>query len=481
MEYPFLQCLRPVKVWNKYLGEHHLVPCGKCVACMNKRSSRNKRLCELEELGTYKYTYFVTLTYNNESIPYYELILSPVAGLYGVIDRNKRSDTYNKFVSDTTIDITRKDLYALNKHVQSGKNPLPFNCFSYLYYRDVQLFNKLLRKRIQQKYGEQIRYFVVGEYGAQSFRAHWHIIYFTKSPLSTPFSKHYLFSLWKKGNVDSDRSKGGCIAYAASYVNSAFALPRVYHALKVSPTTKHSVKLGYEVVSKQTLPKINASVSDAYARRIDTSSTFSINGDVKRFPFDSTYKSSIYPKPFRFKLVKLNQSLLCYLRAYSHYNEVFADFSPGSVKQLTSLLYDYLRYGKLADYDLAFRALLDIGPSDVLVDSEKVFGRLYRFMLYSKLFVSRLRYDPKYLDKLLSFYDKVEYTNLVTQYEQQSEYFLTNPCTDAALSAFYVSTFNQKKLESIQLYSKFLTMHQSVHEAKLSRKRFNDSVGVLNA
>lgn len=479
MEYPFLKCLKPLKVWNRYTKEFQLVPCGKCVSCMNKRSSRNKRLCELEEMGTYNFTYFVTLTYNNESLPYYELIPSPVKDLYGVIDRNKRSSIYGEFVSEDALEISGFDLNRLNKHVQSGKNPLPVNCFSYLYYRDVQLFNKLLRKRIQQKYGEQIRYFVVGEYGASSFRAHWHIIYFAKKALPVPFSKHYLFSLWKKGNVDSDRSKGGCISYASSYINSAFALPPLYGSLKISPTTKHSVKLGYEVVAKQVIPKINKSVSNPFSRRIDTTSDFSVNGSVRRFPFDSTYQSSVYPRPFRFELFKSDKSLLCYLRAYEHYCESFADFAPSSVKQLTFLLYDYLCFGSLTDYDLAFCAILDISSAERLIYSDRTFGRLYRFLLYSKKILSRLRGDPFYLDKLLRYYDKIDYTNLLSQYEKQESYFLENSYSDDAFSLFYVSTFSQKKLESIQLYSQFLTMNQTIHEAKLSRKRFNDAVGIF--
>uniref|UniRef100_A0AAU8B3U2 Replication initiator protein n=2 Tax=Dulem virus 227 TaxID=3145704 RepID=A0AAU8B3U2_9VIRU len=482
MNYPYLQCLKPAKIYNQYTHEHQLVLCGKCVACMNKRASRNKRLCELEEMGSYKYSYFITLTYKPECLPMYELVPASVENLYGVIDRNPRSETKGQFITDNTIYISKHEFYVLNKYVQSGKEPLPKNHFGYLYYRDVQLFNKLLRKRILQEYGEQIRYFVVGEYGPKSFRPHWHILYFTKSPLPAAFCERYLLPLWKNGGVDADRTKGGAANYAASYINSAFALPSVYKTLKISPAARHSIKLGYEIIQKQTLSKIAQSVSDATTRKLDTSTNLSVSGVVKRFPFDITYKSSIYPKPFRFESVKSDKSLLCYLRAYTHYSECFRDFAPTSVKQLTTLLYDYFRYGNLTNYDLALYALLDFSPKDSLVDfDEKVFFRLYRFMLYSKLFVSRLRDDPNYLDKLLSFYDKTDYTNLVSQYETQQEYFLNHPCTDEALSAFYVTTFDQKKLEIVSIYSTFLTMHQSVHEAKLSRKRFNDASGVLKS
>lgn len=127
-----MNCLKPVKIKNpRYLDESYLyrvgeiktkpdmymyVPCGKCPLCLSrKREQWCFRL--IEELKIASSAYFITLTYNDESLP--------------------QDNRVNK--------------------------------------RHVQLFLKRFRKEIEPF---KIRYFLVSEYGETFGRPHYHFILF---------------------------------------------------------------------------------------------------------------------------------------------------------------------------------------------------------------------------------------------------------------------------------------------------------------
>ena len=104
------------------------IPCGKCIGCRLEYSRQWANRCMLE-LQYHKSSYFVTLTYDDEHVPigYYA---DPSTG------EAKESMTLRK--------------------------------------RDFQLFMKRLRKQT----GQDLRFFMAGEYGSQTFRPHYHAIIF---------------------------------------------------------------------------------------------------------------------------------------------------------------------------------------------------------------------------------------------------------------------------------------------------------------
>lgn len=118
-----MDCLAPKVIWphrseewlERYEESPVTVPCGKCLVCLQK--SRNEWTFRLEMEHRYSCgALFITLTYD---------------------EKHLRSDC------------------NLNK-------------------RDVQLFLKRLRKRVDNR----IRYFAVGEYGSKFGRPHYHILLF---------------------------------------------------------------------------------------------------------------------------------------------------------------------------------------------------------------------------------------------------------------------------------------------------------------
>jgi len=86
---------------------------------------------------------------------------------------------------------------------------------SVLVKRDVQKFIKRLRFENQKHTDMQLRYFLVGEYGGQTLRSHYHAIMFNIHPEVAP----QLRDIWGKGHViaDPDVNKTN-IQYVTKYI-----------------------------------------------------------------------------------------------------------------------------------------------------------------------------------------------------------------------------------------------------------------------
>lgn len=137
------------------------IPCGKCAACLkNKQNDWISRLrIELKYAVT---AYFVTLTYDNENLVYADDI--PI-----------------------------------------------------LYKLDIQLFMKRLRKRISLKSDQKITYFLVGEYGEQTQRPHYHAIIYN-IPFDQKEAENLLLKSWQKGHVHIGTVTPASISYTVKYI-----------------------------------------------------------------------------------------------------------------------------------------------------------------------------------------------------------------------------------------------------------------------
>ena len=168
------------------------------------------------------------------------------------------SDFYN-FDSDM---VDQMDYYAA--FIQNYERKYHKSCvyghglYALLYYRDIQLFLKRLRKHINKYYGEKIRFYVIGEYGTKSLRPHWHcLLFFNSSELSQAFEDcenvgtssrrcecpRFIRPLWEFGIVDQKRTNGECYNYVSSYVNQSSDFPRLLVLLS-NQKAYHSIQLG---------------------------------------------------------------------------------------------------------------------------------------------------------------------------------------------------------------------------------------------
>ena len=272
----FVKCLSPIRLRDGS-GFPYLVPCGKCVACQNnKRSSLSLKL-RLEE-HTSKYCYFLTLTYDDNNIPLFslgtDLQTNDFLRIYPYSERMRSdsmvsdfcSDFYN-FDSDFVDMMDYYSAFVQNYELQYHKSCVyGHGLYALLYYRDIQLFLKRLRKHINKYYDEKIRFYVIGEYGTKSLRPHWHcLLFFNSSELSQAFEDcenvgsssrececpRFLRPLWEFGIVDSKRTNGECYNYVSSYVNQSSNFPRLLVLLS-NQKAYHSIQLG-QIIPKESL------------------------------------------------------------------------------------------------------------------------------------------------------------------------------------------------------------------------------------
>lgn len=160
-------CLAPVTITNNRElwtpdgntgGVTTVVPCGKCVVCLQRRAVGWMFRLSTEWRNSSS-AYFITLTYENECVP-----------------------------------ITTNGLQSLDKS-------------------HLQKFFKKLRHKTPKK----IKYYACGEYGSRTYRPHYHFIGFN---LPTDWQRCYsiVSASWPDGLVHVGRCSYGSIAYTTGYV-----------------------------------------------------------------------------------------------------------------------------------------------------------------------------------------------------------------------------------------------------------------------
>lgn len=124
------------------------VPCGKCSECLQKRRSEwTFRL--LAELRDCKSAYFVTLTYNEDTLP---------------ADENLQKNACTLFIKRL-------------RRAQERKIPKKYN--EKIWYK---LRSKAVYRYPEKRKEYQLRYYLVGEYGEKFGRPHYHMILFNLFP-----------------------------------------------------------------------------------------------------------------------------------------------------------------------------------------------------------------------------------------------------------------------------------------------------------
>lgn len=273
---PWVSCFRPVSIKDCY-GRSQMVGCGSCPACQDrKRNSLSNRLA-LEEHRA-KYCSFVTLTYDESHLPIVDVSRLFSSSDGEIVDLLQNYDFNEDFSTPSVVNTEElrnsvimynkhrafyKANYSVNRNVTYENNQV-----AVLVNRHLQLFIKRFRKYAYKKYNEKIRYYAIGEYGTQSLRPHWHILFFysssdlardfefvqqfgTKSrPIQTPV---FLRSLWKFGHIDSKQTDGKAYFYVSSYVNKPSDFPIVLELL-APQRSFHSNYLG-EVSSQEDIKK----------------------------------------------------------------------------------------------------------------------------------------------------------------------------------------------------------------------------------
>lgn len=425
-------------ITNRYTGARIAVDCGQCDYCIHKKAQ--KASMRVKTAGSaFKYSYFVTLTYDNANIPlmYCKVLHSEYEDVVGISGDIHFGDEYHNYipVSDYRCDDNSALRHIFFEQVQGTvpfdreiKEYVPVrdnwflsmdairsfihktqavdktdysvseqygrdNLIPFLNYVDVQNYIKRLRKHLFQKLGsyETLHFYAVGEYGPIHFRPHFHLLLFSNSDEVAKVLRECHDKSWKLGRSDFQHSLGGASSYVASYVNSLSSAPSLYRSCRAfKPRSRASVgffEKGCDFVEDD----------DPYAQ-IEKKIDSVVNG--RCYNFGGTSVRSTPPMPYirtllpRFSSARNDDStaivrILCAVhRTPKRIARLgFIAYKQDSILSLVRTYYKYLKtVSFLTDDDKIIlhnaRCLTRFVNVSSDVDIESFINRLYRLFLY---------------------------------------------------------------------------------------------------
>lgn len=437
-------------ITNRYTGQRIAVDCGQCDYCIHKRAK--KASMRVKTAGSaFKYSYFVTLTYNNENVPLmhcevlhseYEDALSisgdkvfgyerhsyiPVSEyqpedssrlrhifftqVQGTVPFAREIKEYvpvrdNWFLSmDAIRSFIRKTQAVDNSVYPAAEKYGVGNLIPFLNYVDVQNYIKRLRKHLHTILGsyEPLHFYAVGEYGPVHFRPHYHILLFTNSQKVSEVLRQCHDKSWKLGRSDFQIARGGASSYIASYVNSLSAAPLLYRSCRAfKPRQRASI--GFfeqgEVFAE------NEDVYHAIEHKVDSvinGRVYNFNGiSVKSTP-PMSYIRTLLP---RFSSARYDDAVAIarIIRAVASSPKRIArfgiiDYDSDSILSIVRAYYQYLTLNHhLTNEDEIVlhnaRCLTRLRNSSSDVDIESYINKLYRLFLHVSKFLRNWHLPP---------------------------------------------------------------------------------------
>jgi hypothetical protein len=425
-------------ITNRYNGARIAVDCGQCDYCIHKKAQ--KASMRVKTAGSaFKYSYFVTLTYDNEHVPLMscKVLHSDYDDALGISGDIHFGHEHHKYIPVSeyqcddnsilrhiffeqvqgTVPFDRevkeyvpvKDNWFLSmdairsfiyKTQSVDKTDYPAskqygrdNLIPFLNYVDVQNYIKRLRKYLYKQLGsyETLHFYAVGEYGPVHFRPHYHILLFTNSEEVSKVLRHCHDKSWKFGRSDFQITRGGASSYVSSYVNSLSSAPLLYRSCRAfRPRSRASIgffEKGCDFVEgEEPYAQIEQKIDSVVNGRV-----YNFNGISVRSTPPISYIRTLLP---RFSSARDDDSVAIarILRAVHSTPKRIAKYGFIAYKQdsVLSLVRTYHQYLKanpiLTDDDKIIlhsaRCLTRFcnGSSDV--DIESYINKLYRLFLY---------------------------------------------------------------------------------------------------
>lgn len=470
MEYPYVKCLHPHKIMNKYTNEVLVVPCGHCQACSLQKSAISTLKCKLES-AVHRYTYFVTLTYSNEYIPLATIMDNGVKGKLLVDVTKDHGNILAEVDSDSDF------IHDLRMKVNTN------GLFPFLYKRDLQLFIKRLRKKFPN---EKIRYYAVGEYGPVHFRPHYHLILWFDSEEISKNIRQAIYTSWPFGRVDSQISRKKCASYVAGYLNSSCNLPKIYQAPQTQPFSNHSWFLGAKLLQE---PKetIYAKEPTEFDKR-----SVPLDGTLAEFSVWRSFKTYYFPRCRAYSLLDSQQRAYSY-RLYEIARDWTGEISPfKQAKYIVDYVYNThdaflnymvapsVRYDKLLRYFIRYA---QINPYNNNADEKnRVLRSIYVDLRVSYHFLTfvcdnQTEEERQNKQKLIeNYWSKIEYNNLVSCLEMQEklEELYGHDSDDINYDMLYYNKIDLNKLQNDVMYKRFRSTTFARYDDSVKHKKLND-------
>ena len=425
-------------ITNKYTGARIAVDCGQCDYCIHKRAK--KASMRVKTAGSaFKYSYFVTLTYDNANIPlmYCKVLHSEYEDAVGISGDIHFGNEYHNYipVSDYQCDdnsvlrhiffdqvqgtvpfdrelkeyVPVKDNWFLSMdairsfiHKTQALNKTDYpvseqygrdNLIPFLNYVDVQNYIKRLRKHLFKKLGsyETLHFYAVGEYGPVHFRPHFHLLLFSNSSEVAKVLRECHDKSWKLGRSDFQHSAGGAASYVASYVNSLSSAPLLYRSCRsFRPKSRASIgffEKGCDFVEDDDpYAQIEAKIDSVVNGR-----SYNFGGVCVRSTPPMSYIRTLLP---RFSSARNDDSTALARILFAVHSTPkriakfgFIDYKQDSILDLVRVYYQYLKFNfVLTDDDKVIlhnaRCLTRFVNLSSDVDVQAFISKLYRLFLY---------------------------------------------------------------------------------------------------
>nr|DAI25143.1 MAG TPA: Replication associated protein [Microviridae sp.] len=438
-------------ITNRSTGQRIAVDCGQCDYCIHKRAK--KASMRVKTAGSaFKYSYFVTLTYDNEHIPLmncevlyseYEDVLSisedkvfgyekhsyiPVSEyscldssslrhifftqVQGTVPYNRKSSQYEPVKDNWFLSMD-----AIRSFIAKTKSDTPYgkegelsarygdNLIPYLNYVDVQNYIKRLRKHLKTTLGsyETLHFYAVGEYGPIHFRPHYHILLFTNSEQVSKVLRLCHDKSWRLGRSDFQASRGGAASYVASYVNSSCSTPLLYRSCRAF-RPRQRASIGF--FDKGEVFEEGEDDYHAIEQKIDSvvnGRIYNFNGISVNSTPPMSYIRTLLP---RFSSARYDDAVAIarIIRAVASAPKRIArfgiiDYDSDSILSVTRAYYRYLTLNHhLTNEDEIIlhnaRCLTRFCNSSSDVDIESYLNKLYRLFLYVSKFLRNWHLPP---------------------------------------------------------------------------------------
>lgn len=505
MKYSGIKCLHPVKSFRN--GFCQYFPCGRCEVCLSNKSLNSEMLCDFES-KTAKQVFFVTNTYSDADIPVAMVVKDKDSSdqyfSYDVTTRYRLADGIEMFHPSEEYDILMQDNgisfdccldkngdyisrflgsffmdFSLFRQMarKVRLKTYPFSSYDslgiwhlpYLSISDHKNFLKRFRKAYDEKYlpiESEIRYYVIGEYGPQSFRPHWHYLFFLSVERPSEEITQLLLKSWKFGRVSVDLVTETPGKYLTTYAAGA-NLVSPFHAIQSTrPRSLHSQYFGRQVLDSvpyknrydfQKEPFVSDEISLAMPGIIKQ---YRVRRkvEVRRFPKCPGYTK----KSFGLRCI----SYMLYARAERGFYEMNC-YEPETVKQLADWLSELCFMH--SDPDVWVRGLSDlflyyqenfIKYDDVTLERLPLCRSSLSGLFYRELFVSRDFYHAYKLDGSSSedvvlhrvfeidrYYKSCDYENLKNNLECLEAYSRSWPFETLKVAFYSLPEISKDALE----------------------------------
>ena len=445
----FSMCQHQIQTKNPYTGELIMVPCGTCPACRFNKSILSQNKVHAQSLVS-RYVYFITLTYAQRYIPYYEYEIEALdADLLAITahcrNRNPMYRTYTYRGAKHKLRVrglaspkVKTFSFSVNRdywtsYVQkadlshNGKYPGFLGRIPYLLHDDVSLYMKRVRKYISKLgINETVHTYIVGEYGPVSFRPHFHLLLFFDSDELAQNIVRITRSCWRFGRVDCSASRGNAEDYASSYLNSFSSVPlHIQEIRAIRPFARFSNKFGYAFFE----PSIKKAQSGNFDELLNGKSLPYNGFNTTVFPWRAIIDTCFYrPALRRHSDIHELTEILRYARNFKQRPAL----QKATLFQSPGIMYAYLQFlgpsaaARFVESDYPLHRILSFLKLDYtkIIQGEpsevrSFHSRLYTFLRQSELFLNGIGYTllstrveylliKKSLENSINFYNERE-------------------------------------------------------------------------